>query len=207
MIALRHYQEKGAAAFFAAVRSGRRRSLIVLPTGTGKTVMGLEIAKRAGGRCLWLAHRDELITQPLRALRAVWPEIRGGVVKASQNQFRAQVVFASIQTACRDARLEQLAEAGFDLIVVDEAHHATASTYKQVLEYFGVFAGNTRKLLVGFTATPKRAQQRYAESRGDPGRHRNSTEISASSGDPNERDSDPQHRPQDLHSGRKTTCN
>jgi superfamily II DNA or RNA helicase len=152
-IALRPYQEAAIEAWETRLNGGLRRGIINLPTGCGKTVTGLAIAKRRGGRTLWLAHRDELIEQPLRAIRAVWPEASTGVVKAERNETDAQMVFGSIQTVSRANRLRALS--GFDQVVVDEAHHAAADTYMRTMDALGCFKPDGPPVL-GLTATVER---------------------------------------------------
>lgn len=142
-------------AFSSRLAAGVHRAIINLPTGTGKTVLGLSIAKRMGGRTLWLTHRDELIEQPLRAIRAIWPDASTGVVKAERNETDARIIFGSIQTISRPGRLEKFS--GFDLVVVDEAHHAAASSYRRTLEALGCFNGGPPVL--GLTATVERGDK------------------------------------------------
>lgn len=154
-ILLRPYQTAAMDAFSSRLAAGVQRGLINLPTGTGKTVLGLAIAKRMGGRTLWLAHRDELIEQPQRAIRAIWPEAQTGVIKASRDERDAQIIFASVQTVSRPGRLEKLS--GFDLVVVDEAHHAAAASYRRTLEALGCFNGGPPAL--GLTATVERGDK------------------------------------------------
>ncbi|MHB2025147.1 MAG: DEAD/DEAH box helicase [Elusimicrobiota bacterium] len=155
-IALRPYQEEAQAVFLNRLAGGLRRGIINLPTGCGKTVTGLSIAKKIGGRTLWLAHRDELIEQPLRAIRAIWPEAKAGVVKAERHEAEAQIVFASIQTACRPGRIDNLGR--FNLVVIDEAHHAAAETYRRVMEAMGCFSPEGPPAL-GLTATVERGDK------------------------------------------------
>jgi superfamily II DNA or RNA helicase len=152
-IGLRPYQSAAIEAFEA---SPKQRKLIVFPTGAGKTITGLSLAKARGGKCLWLAHRDELITQPAQALRLVWPEVTSGIVKADLNQYMRHVVFASIQSAQQPRRLEQLSAQGFELVVVDEAHRALADGYLALFEALGCARDDGPRLL-GITATPERA--------------------------------------------------
>lgn len=150
MIQLRPYQTEAIDRFRS---SPVQRGVIVLPTGCGKTIMGLSLAKQVGGRTLWLAHREELISQPIKSLRAVWPEMRPGVVKAERNEYARDFVFASIQTAHRDNRLQNLNR--FDLVIADESHHSTAGTWQKVIEHVGCFEPGGPRLL-GLTATPER---------------------------------------------------
>lgn len=158
MIELRNYQRAAIDAFKAAVAEGDKRLLLTLPCGTGKTVTGLALAKELRTRTLWLAHRDELIEQPMRALGEVWPEAQAGVVKAERDEYEARdIVFASIQTAWRENRLSKLA-GFFDLTVLDECHHGTSHTNRIVL------AGVASPLLLGLTATPERTDQARLDS-------------------------------------------
>jgi hypothetical protein len=133
-IALRPYQTMAIEAFLA---SQLRRKLIVLSTGMGKTITGLALARKMNTRTLWLAHREELITQPAKSLKLVWPEASSGIVKAELNQYMKQVVFASIQSAQQERRAAQLVDEGFGLVVVDEAHHALSPGYVTLLDQLG----------------------------------------------------------------------
>ena len=155
-IVLRPYQEAAIRAWDERRTSGLHRGVVNLPTGCGKTVTGLALAKQLGGRTLWLAHRDELIEQPLRAIRAVWPEAATGVVKAERNEIDSQVVFGSIQTVSRPGRLEKLS--GFAFVVVDEAHHAAAPSYRRTMEALGCFEPGGPPAL-GLTATVERGDK------------------------------------------------
>lgn len=150
-LTLRDYQEDALARVAAAEARGVRRQLIVAATGLGKTVMFVTLAQRRGGRTLILVHRDELVQQAVAKVHEVWPAATVGVVKGAQNQVRHHVVVASVQTLARPKRLAQFLApfsegAGLlgradplDLVVVDEAHHATAASYRAVLD--GVRAG------------------------------------------------------------------
>lgn len=151
---LRDYQTDAISSFLTEVHRGMQRGLIVLPTGCGKTILGIALAKKMNARTLWIAHREELITQPLEAVRAVWPDVNAGVVKAERNEWARDFVFASIQTAWRPGRIEKLTD--FDLVVVDEAHHVSAASYRKVFESVGCFTSGGPPLL-GLTATPERS--------------------------------------------------
>ncbi|RJR43776.1 MAG: DEAD/DEAH box helicase [Desulfobacteraceae bacterium] len=158
---LRDYQHQCLAAILGRYQAGIRRQLVCLPTGSGKTVVFAEFPRyfRMKNRMLVLAHRGELLDQARDKIRAVNPALRVEVDQADRTADPdCDVVVASVPTLGREgsSRLKRLNPDRFFLIVVDEAHHATASTYKLVLDYFGVFSPDTRKLCVGFTATPKR---------------------------------------------------
>jgi len=125
------------------------RSLFVeLPTGMGKTFIFCELARTWNGTVLVVAHRDELILQAKAELERATGE-RVGVEKAAENCADERVVVTSVQTMSRryvDFRAER-----FSLIIIDEAHRATAPSYRKVMDYFA-----TAKVL-GVTATPDRA--------------------------------------------------
>lgn len=158
---LRDYQQECLAAIKSRYLEGVRRQLICLPTGTGKTVIFSQFPAffHMKNRMLVLAHREELLDQARHKLLQVNPGLTVEVEQAGRCASAAsQVVAASVATLGRTGskRLAQLDPAQFHLIVVDEAHHATADSYRRVLDHFQVFDRSTRKLVVGFTATPKR---------------------------------------------------
>ena len=155
-IQLRDYQAEALDAIADAYRRGKRRQLVVLPTGTGKTVIFASLAKRLNVPTLILAHRDELIRQAVEKISLVWPEAAVGIVKAEANEYDKPVVVASVQTLARQDRLERLDPKRFRLVIADECHHVPAISYVKVLEAAGVFPDPGTKLLVGVTATPQR---------------------------------------------------
>lgn len=157
MIALRDYQKEAIARVINARKRGIRRSLLSLPTGSGKTVVFSSLAREMNVRTLILAHRDELLKQAADKLRVVWPSAEIGFVKAKQNDYTAQVVVASVQTLASPKRLEQIASQNFKLMVIDESHHATAPTYRRIIERLGFMRDEDDRLLLGVTATAKRA--------------------------------------------------
>src|SRR5438093_11540975 len=148
----RPYQHEAVAALLAAAASGVQRPLLVLPTGTGKTIVFALLVQRRGGRSLILAHRDELIQQAVDKLRLVDPTLALGVVQAAHDEHTAPTVVASVQTLSRRPRLTRLVP-DFQTIVIDEAHHAPAPTYRRILEYCRAWRADG-PLVVGVTATP-----------------------------------------------------
>ena len=130
----RPYQHEAVAALLTAAARGVQRPLLVLPTGTGKTIIFALLVQRRGGRALILAHRDELIQQAVDKLHLVDPTLPLGVVQAEQDRHDASIVIASVQTLSRRTRLTRLVP-DFQTIVIDEAHHAPAPTYRRILEY------------------------------------------------------------------------
>lgn len=159
MIALREYQEDAIQAAIAALERGITRQLILLPTGCGKTIVFAALAKRLNKRTLVIAHREELIEQAKEKFELVWPEADLGIVMADQDDPDCQVVIASIQTAIRPRRLEALKQQNFQLLVVDESHHAAADTYQKLIQELGFMDSDPNKLLTGVTATAKRGDK------------------------------------------------
>mgnify|MGYP000010388306 CR=1 FL=1 len=151
----RDYQVAGIDAVASAYKRGRRRVLVVLPTGTGKTVLFACLLARKAGRTLVLAHRDELIQQAAAKIKMVLPSAEIGVVAAERNEWDRQIVVASVQTICRPDRLAPLQARNIETIVIDEAHHATADSYRAILAGLGAF-GPQAPLTLGVTATPDR---------------------------------------------------
>lgn len=149
---LRSYQTRALERILGAYIDGRQSVAISLPTGCGKTIVFLSLARgvvEAGGRVLIVAHRDELILQPIEKLSLVWPEVpEPGVIKAERFDPDRPIVLASIQTLWR--RLDRLSQ-GFDLFVIDEAHHAAASTYRKALDR--LFELNPTMKVLGVSAT------------------------------------------------------
>jgi len=110
--------------------------------------------QRRRGRSLILAHRDELIQQAVEKLRLVDPTLPLGVVQAARDEHTAPTVIASVQTLSRRTRLTRLVP-DFQTIVIDEAHHAPAPTYRRILQYCRAWHPDG-PLVVGVMATPER---------------------------------------------------
>jgi superfamily II DNA or RNA helicase len=150
----RPYQVEAVIAVLQSALHGIKRPLIALPTGTGKTIIVAHLLQHRPGRALVLAHRDELIQQAVDKLGWVAPNLHVGVVKAERDAHDAPVVVASVQTLSRRQRLARLAP-DFDTIVIDEAHHAPADTYRRILSHCQAWTPDG-PLVVGVTATPER---------------------------------------------------
>lgn len=144
---LRPYQEE-AVKTINNLPDGAK-SVCVLATGLGKTLVASQIDSK--GRVLWLSHRDELVRQPEKYFSS--RGISFGIEKADETSSDEKVVSASIQSISRDNRLNKFDPNEFDIIIVDEAHHAAAPSYRKVISYF-----KPRKLL-GLTATPQRGDK------------------------------------------------
>lgn len=158
-LTLRPYQREAIEAIGAAEARGVRRQVVALPTGTGKTVIFAHLVADRDGRSLILAHRDELIEQAAGKIRAVNPRAQVGICKADRDEWQAPIVVASIQTISRQHRLSRIPPRSFQTIIVDECHHAAAESYQNTLGYFGAF-DDGGPLVVGFSATPERADEK-----------------------------------------------
>lgn len=159
----RPYQREAVDAVFEQFQAAKR-TLIVSPTGTGKTCLFAETIRRwpEEDRVLVMAHRDELIQQAVKKIewwnQGIACDVEMGEFYADRRTLtdRARVVVTSVQTMSRTRRHSRFHPDEFGLFIIDEAHHATASTYKAVLEYFGQ---NDRLKVLGVTATPDRADE------------------------------------------------
>lgn len=155
---LRPYQSEARTAIENEWASGVRNTLLVLPTGTGKTVVFSKVIEdqvRKGDRCLILAHRGELLDQAADKLRKV-SGIGCSVEKAEQSSLGDyfRVTVGSVQTMQRPARLDKFPDDYFQTIVIDEAHHAITDGYRRIIDHF------PDAKVLGVTATPDRGDQR-----------------------------------------------
>ena len=154
---IRAYQERAHAAIEEAWAEGSRGAMIVMATGTGKTATALSLVVqylRQGKRVAWLAHREELLTQPRDTVAKFWPDLlpEVGIVQADRDQPEAQLVLASTATlAASPHRVDAILRHGpIHVLVVDEAHHSTSPTHQAAMG-----ALDAEKSL-GLTATPDR---------------------------------------------------
>lgn len=159
-IALRDYQIECLNTVLDESRDGINRQLVTLPTGSGKTICMAAIAKQLNKKTLILAHREELITQTVDKFRLFWPGVDIGICKAEKDEIHTLIVVGSVQSCSRPKRLERLREQGFEVMMIDEAHHSIADSYQNVIASLG-FAKDTNRLLLGVTATPARGDNQH----------------------------------------------
>ena len=155
---LRPYQQQARERIHAEWDAGHTRTLLVLPTGTGKTIVFASVAAdqvRAGDRVLILAHRGELLEQAADKLQRSTGLV-SAVEKAESTCLDSwfRVVVGSVQTLQRTARLERFPQDYFGTIIIDEAHHAITDGYRRILDYF------SGAKVLGVTATPDRGDMR-----------------------------------------------
>lgn len=160
MLTLRPYQSD-CLSNLARDYQKHKALLIVMATGTGKTITFLEwLNRQAAGRSLIIAHRKELVDQPRDKMVQFFPSmyLRSGIVMADQNNADADIICATIQTLNANGRLDKiLAHGSITHVVVDEAHHRVASTYVNVLDWLR--EANPDLLELGVTATPERTDK------------------------------------------------
>ena len=152
-----YYQTAADAAVQTEMDAGVSRTLVVLPTGTGKTFCMVLLVPRFGLPVLFLAHKEELLDQLHRHLVRALPEVLVGIEQAARSlRGDEEIVLASIPTLVKSPqRLKQLRAQPFTAVIVDEVHHATAPSWTQVLRSLHCFDQGGPPL-IGFTATPKR---------------------------------------------------
>ena len=155
---LRPYQNEAVNAIQAEWSQGNKKTILVLPTGTGKTVVFSKVVEeetKTGDKALIIAHRGELLDQAADKLKNV-SGLDSALEKAESTAVGSpkKVTIASVQTLSQEKRLMAYTRDYFKTIVVDEVHHAMSDTYQRVLNYF-----DSAKVL-GVTATPDRADQK-----------------------------------------------
>jgi superfamily II DNA or RNA helicase len=164
---LRPYQDEAADDAFEELQD-HQSTLIVLPTGTGKTVVFAEMALRWPdhmGRVLVMAHRYELIDQAAEKVGLHLGETPGVEMGSRREQSeyghglldRSKVLITSVQTMSRENRQQRFDPKNFGLLIIDEAHHAPSKSYRRVIEYF---LQNPQLRIVGVTATPQRHDEK-----------------------------------------------
>jgi len=149
---LRDYQQQSIEAVRASMRSGKKRPILVLPTGAGKTVCFSYIAHSAGlkgNRVIILVHRQELIYQTSEKLTMFG--IEHGVISPEFEHTDYPVQIAMVQTLSRDTRLSKTVKP--NLLIVDECHHSNATNYKKIVDW-------AECPVIGVTATPCRLDGR-----------------------------------------------
>lgn len=155
---LRPYQIQAQNAILQTWNTGIGKTLLVLPTGTGKTIVFANVIAervRQGDRVLVLAHREELLNQAADKLeRAVGLGCALEKAQSSCLDSWYNVVVGSVQTLQSQKRLDRFPRDYFDTIIVDEAHHAISASYRRVIDHFA----DAR--LLGVTATADRGDKR-----------------------------------------------
>lgn len=151
---LRPYQQQAKDAIFSEWENGIKKTLLVLPTGCGKTIVFAKVAEecvKGGSRVLILAHRGELLDQAADKIGKS-TGLGCATEKAEQTCLGSwfRIVVGSVQSMMREKRLNQFPNDYFNTIIIDEAHHCISDSYQKVLRHF------PDAEVLGVTATPDR---------------------------------------------------
>lgn len=157
-ISLRPYQNEAKAAVLEQWEQGVQRTLLVLPTGCGKTIVFAKISEdcvKRGERVLILAHRGELLEQAADKIHKAC-NLNCAVEKAEETSLGSfyRITVGSVQTLMRESRLARFLPDYFDTIIIDEAHHAISDSYQRILQHF------SGAKVLGVTATPDRGDMK-----------------------------------------------
>lgn len=130
--------------------AGENKALLISATGTGKTYASAFATRELEfKRVLFLVHRNQIAKQALKSYRKVFDgKVSMGMVTGKYQDYNADFVFATVQTLSKEETLTRYEKEHWDLIIIDEAHHSSADSYKKIMDYF------TPKLWLGMTATP-----------------------------------------------------
>lgn len=154
-IELRPYQKEALDAILSAEKQNITKQLVVLPTGAGKTILfsHLPLIRENTLPMLVLAHREELLNQAKDKISSANPNLTIGIEQAEKKAGNVQVVVASVATLGRNntPRILEYDKNYFKTIIIDEAHHAAAPSYKRIIDYFNP------DFILGVTATPQRS--------------------------------------------------
>lgn len=154
-IRLRQYQEECLKSIHDNYAQGVNRQLVHLPTAAGKTVIFANLINQLDRKTLVLAHTCELLDQARDKIKMICPNLDVGIVKSGRKEYNNPIVVSSIQSARNPETLAELQKQGFTLCIYDEAHRAAALSPRHILSSLG-FLESSENLLVGFTATPFR---------------------------------------------------
>lgn len=149
LLPLHRVQQRALEQVLALYESGHSRQLVVMATGVGKTLWSVHLSRHFR-RTLFLVHFEELLQQSLAAFRR--RGLEPGVIWGRRTELEREVVVGMIPSLVH--RLERIPPEHFDLVVVDEAHHARSKTWERVIRHF------RPQLLVGLSATPYRTDGR-----------------------------------------------
>jgi superfamily II DNA or RNA helicase len=149
IITPRPLQQEALELLQDTLEEGYDKAMVVMATGLGKTYLAGFFAQNFK-RILFIAHREEILKQAKQSFQHIMPNKMYGLYYGTEKQPEADVIFASIYTLGMKRHLEVFSPDDFNLIVVDEFHHAAAQSYQRVIDYF------KPKFLLGITATPDR---------------------------------------------------
>lgn len=142
-------QRDALEALENTVEEAYDKALVVMATGLGKTYLAAFFARKFT-RILFIAHQKELLTQAKASFLHVMPDRTAGILNGEFKEKDVDMLFASVFTLGMKHHLESFDPTAFDLIIIDEFHHAASKSYEKILDYF------QPQFLLGITATPDR---------------------------------------------------
>jgi superfamily II DNA or RNA helicase len=145
---LKEHQKEAIENLEKMRQDGETIALLYHATGAGKTVTAVTDAKRVGKRTLFLAHTKELVAQAKDKFEEIWSDVNTGLYVAEHKEKDSYVVCGSVQSVSQN--IGQFNPDDFAYIIIDEAHHGSADTYKKILKHF------KSEFTLGLTATPER---------------------------------------------------
>lgn len=147
-----YLQERVLEALDLYRKKGWKRGVVVLPTGTGKTILSALDSKRFSGRVLFVVHNLSILKQSKDAFEKVIPDAKMGFLtgEVKENVNDSDILFASKDTLYKPEYLHSFSQDEFDYIIIDEVHHGQSQTYRPILKYF------KPQFMLGMTATPDR---------------------------------------------------
>lgn len=148
IIELKEHQEKAIENLEDMRKRGESIALLYHATGTGKTVTAVTDAKKLGKRTLFIAHTKELVNQAKETFDNLWGDVDTGLYIGEKKEKNSYVLCGSIQSISQN--LDKFNPDEFGYIIIDEAHHGAAETYKKILGFFNP------EFTLGLTATPER---------------------------------------------------
>lgn len=149
---LRKHQSEALGALEAMRNEGKTIALLTHATGTGKTHVAVTDARRLGLKTLYLAHREKLPRQTEERFGELWPKATTALFRSGAQKPDAHVVLSTFQAMSRN--LSRFDPREFGYLIIDEAHHAAAPTFREVIAYF------QPRFTLGLTATPERPDER-----------------------------------------------
>lgn len=135
---------------------GWSKGVVVMPTGTGKTILSALDSKQHGGKVLFIVHRLDILHQSIEAFEKCWGSLNYGLLTGEEksNIEECDILFASRDTLREAETLAKFKSDHFDYIIVDEVHHGQSPSYQTILRYF------SPKFMLGMTATPDRTDRK-----------------------------------------------
>ncbi|CAD5929008.1 DEAD/DEAH box helicase family protein [Planktothrix agardhii] len=135
---------------------GWKKGVVILPTGTGKTILSALDTKRFGGKVLFIVHRLDILKQSISAYKKVWNQATIGILtgESRENELNCDILFASKDTLRQTTELTKYRHDEFDYIVIDEVHHGQTPSYSEIFSYF------KPRFMLGMTATPDRTDRK-----------------------------------------------